>query len=209
MRDPNDTRTIDMGMPTQVGYGRVSKGDEQNLDLQEDALKAAGCVRIFTDEISRTTTDRPGLNAALEFLRAGDVLVVWKLDRLGGSLRHLVRLVDELRERGVGFRSITEPFIDTTTAHGELIFGFFAVLAQYEVSRVRERTRAGLAAAQARGRKGGRRPVVTPEKLNRARQLIEGKGLTVREAAGRVKVGKTALYAALRAEGEGGGGNGS
>ena len=128
--------------------------------------------------------------------REGDVLIVWKLDRLGRSMPHLIETVSVLEKRAVGFRSLTEA-IDTTTSGGRLIFHLFGALGQLERDLIRERTRAGLAAAEARGRKGGRKPVITAEKLKRARDIID-KGLTVREAATRLKVGKTALYDALR-----------
>jgi DNA invertase Pin-like site-specific DNA recombinase len=177
-----------------VGYARVSTLD-QDASLQRDALAAAGCGTLFEDRASGARTDRPGLAQALAFARDGDVLVVWKLDRLGRSLAHLVETVATLAARGVGFRSLTEA-IDTTTPGGRLVFHLFAALGQFERDLIRERTRAGLAAAAARGRKGGRRKVVTEDKLRRARLLI-GQGLTVREAAARVRVGKTALYAAL------------
>ena len=136
-----------------------------------------------------------GLRAALDYVRQGDVLIVWKLDRLGRSLPHLIETVTSLATRGVGFCSLTEA-IDTTTPGGRLGFHLFGALGQFERDLIRERTRAGLVAA-ARGRKGGRKPVVTAEKLERARTII-AKGLTVREAAVRLKVGKTALYDALR-----------
>src|SRR6185437_14393734 len=171
-----------------VGYARVSTVD-QNPALQLDALAAAGCVKIFED--------RAGLRSALDYVRNGDVLIVWKLDRLGRSLPHLIETVTSLATRGVGFRSITEA-IDTTTPGGRLVFHLFGALGQFERDLIQERTRAGLAAAAARGRKGGRKPVVTGEKLARARNMV-AKGLTVREAAIRLKVGKTALYEALRA----------
>ena len=178
-----------------VGYARVSTA-EQDLALQHDALQAAGCGRVFEDRASGAKTDRPGLQEALAYVRKGDVLVVWKLDRLGRSLSHLIETVTELATRGVGFRSITEA-IDTTTPGGRLVFHLFGALGQFERDLIRERTRAGLDAAAARGRKGGRKPVITAEKLERARSLLT-KGLTVREAALRLKVGKTALYDALR-----------
>jgi DNA invertase Pin-like site-specific DNA recombinase len=191
-----DWRTAKRTVMAQVGYIRVSTLD-QNPALQRDALAAAGCGRLFEDRASGARADRPGLAQALAFLREGDVLVVWKLDRLGRSLAHLVETVSTLAGRGVGFRSLTEA-IDTTTPGGRLVFHLFAALGQFERDLIRERTRAGLAAAAARGRRGGRRPVVTEDKLRRARLLI-AQGLTVREAAARVKVGKTALYAALGA----------
>lgn len=181
-----------------IGYARVSTADQSHA-LQTEALEAAGCARVFQDTASGAKADRPGLTEALTYLRPGDVLVTWKLDRLGRSLPHLVQTVEDLRGRGIGFRSLTEA-IDTTTAGGELVFHLFAVLAQFERSLIRERTRAGLAVAAANGRSGGRRPAVTPEKLRKARELMDTKGLTVREAAARVKVGKTALYRAMQSE---------
>ena len=185
------------GQPTvtSVGYARVSTVD-QDPALQRDALAKAGCAKVFEDRASGARADRPGLRAALDYVRLGDVLITWKLDRLGRSLPHLIETVTELERRGVGFRSLTE-VIDTTTPGGRLVFHLFAALGQFERDLIRERTRAGLAAAATRGRTGGRRPVVTEEKLRRARELV-GKGLTVREAAIRLKVGKTALYEALR-----------
>lgn len=178
----------------EVGYARVSTAD-QDPALQLDALNKAGCGQVFQDRASGAKADRPGLAAALAFLREGDVLVVWKLDRLGRSLPHLIETVTALAARGIGFRSLTEA-IDTTTSGGRLIFHIFGALGQFERDLIRERTRAGLDAAIARGRRGGRKPVVTHDKLRRAQALI-AQGLTVREAAARVKVGKTALYAAL------------
>jgi DNA invertase Pin-like site-specific DNA recombinase len=178
-----------------VGYARVSTLD-QDPGLQLDALAAAGCTKVFEDRASGARTDRAGLRQALDYVREGDVLVVWKLDRLGRSLPHLIETVAALNERGVGFRSITEA-IDTTTPGGRLVFHLFGALGQFERDLIQERTRAGLAAAAARGRKGGRKPVISADKLGRARGMV-AKGLTVREAAIRLKVGKTALYEALR-----------
>jgi DNA invertase Pin-like site-specific DNA recombinase len=177
-----------------VGYARVSTGD-QDLALQMDALKRADCERIFTDKASGAKVDRPGLAQALAYVRDGDALVVWKFDRLGRSLPHLIETVTALQVRSVGLRSLTEN-IDTTTPGGRLIFNVFGALASFERDLIRERTKAGLAAAAARGRQGGRKPVVTSDKLTRAKGLLAN-GLTVREAAMRVKVGKTALYRAL------------
>lgn len=178
-----------------IGYARVSTTD-QDFALQRDALAAVDCAHVFEDRASGAKADRPGLAQALSYVRSGDVLVVWKLDRLGRSMSHLITTVSELEGRGVGLRSLTEQ-IDTTTAGGRLIFHVFGALGQFERDLIRERTRAGLKAAEARGRRGGRKPVVTDEKLRRARQLM-AKGLTAREAAARIKVGKTALYNALQ-----------
>jgi DNA invertase Pin-like site-specific DNA recombinase len=157
-----------------VGYARVSTVD-QDPTLQLDALAAAGCAKVFEDCASGARADRAGLRSALEYVRDGDVLIVWKLDRLGRSLPHLIETVTSLATRGVGFRSITEA-IDTTTPGGRLVFHLFGALGEFERDLIRERTRAGLAAAVARGRKGGRKPVVTSEKLARARTII-AKGL--------------------------------
>ncbi|OKP00819.1 recombinase family protein [Xenorhabdus eapokensis] len=178
-----------------IGYARVSTA-EQDTALQTDALYKAGCDRVFQDTVSGAKTDRPGLNATLAYLRDGDVLAVWRLDRLGRSLPHLIETIGTLEARGVGFRSLTEN-IDTTTSGGRLIFHVFGALGQFERDLIRERTKAGLMAAAARGRKGGRKPVVTADRLQRAHAYIAN-GLTVREAAARLKVGKTALYAALK-----------
>ena len=188
---------------TLVGYARVSTA-EQSLALQKDALHAAGCEEVYEDHASGARADRPGLAEALRHVRRGDTLVTWKLDRLGRSMGHLIETVRALERKGVGFRSLTEG-VDTTTPGGTLVFHLFGALAQFERDLIRERTGAGLKAAEARGRKGGRRPVVTPDKLARARAHL-AQGLTVREAAARLKIGKTALYMALRGLGEARGG---
>jgi DNA invertase Pin-like site-specific DNA recombinase len=181
----------------QIGYVRVSTVMQTGA-LQRDALARAGCIRVFEDKASGAKSDRPGLNEALAYVREGDALVVWKLDRLGRSLPHLIETVTTLGQRGVGFKSITEG-VDTSTPNGRLVFHIFGALAEFERDLIRERTGAGLTAAAARGRKGGRKPVITPEKLARAKALM-AEGLNVREAAGRVKVGKTALYQALASQ---------
>lgn len=195
MRDPKDSKTLDIGITTLIGYARVSTSD-QSVTMQVDALEKAGCVRVFTDVASGAKASRPGLDEALSYLREGDTLVVWKIDRLGRSLSHLVQTVDALRDRGVSFRSLNDAGIDTTTRNGKLLFNLFGTLAEFERDLIRERTKAGIESAAARGRHGGRRPVITPAKLAKAQQLMS-KGLTVREAAAAIKVGKTALYGAL------------
>jgi DNA invertase Pin-like site-specific DNA recombinase len=194
-RSHDDGKTDTSGrLVALIGYARVSTPD-QKLSLQHDALERAGCERVFDDQASGARTDRPGLAEALAYLRSGDTLVVWKLDRLGRSMSHLIEKIGELAARGIGFRSLTEN-IDTTTPGGMLVFNIFGSLAQFERDLIRERTQAGLRAARERGSKGGRRPVVTPDKLRKARAHIAA-GLTVREAAARLKIGKTALYKAL------------
>lgn len=203
MCDPADEgriheMTLPGGSGARIGYARVST-PEQDMSLQTDALERAGCSRIFQDVASGAKAERKGLDEALAYLRPGDTLVVWKIDRLGRSLAHLVGVVEDLRSRGIGFRSLTDPGMDTTTASGALIFHIFGALAAFERELIRERTKAGLAVAAARGRRGGRRPVVTAAVLERAKALMLDKGLTVREAAGALNIGKTALYDALRA----------
>jgi DNA invertase Pin-like site-specific DNA recombinase len=152
-----------------LGYARVSTTDQQP-QLQVDALEHAGCYRVFTETASGARADRPTLTQLLDQLRPGDTLVVWKLDRLGRSLRHLVDTVTGLAERGIGFRSLQEA-VDTTTPGGKLVFHVFAALAEFERDLIRERTTAGLAAARARGRHGGRPSVMTAHKLQVARAM--------------------------------------
>ncbi len=154
-----------------IGYARVSTQD-QNLDLQLDALKAAGCGKVFTDKISGAKSEREGLTSALDFAREGDTVVVWKLDRLGRSLQHLVETVNALNARGVGFKSLKEN-IDTTSATGKLIFHIFAALAEFERDLIRERTNAGLRAAKARGRQGGRKPKMDEQQISMAKELLK------------------------------------
>jgi DNA invertase Pin-like site-specific DNA recombinase len=153
-----------------IGYARVSTQD-QTLNLQQDALKAAGCSRIFTDTASGSAKERPGLAEAISYCREGDTLVVWRLDRLGRSLPHLIETIKGLDTRGIGFRSVTEA-IDTTTSGGKLIFHIFGALAEFERDIIRERTQAGLQAARARGRKGGR-----PKRQPSARQVAMARAL--------------------------------
>jgi DNA invertase Pin-like site-specific DNA recombinase len=155
-----------------IGYARVS-GAEQNLDLQTDALTKAGCKKLFSDKASGARDDRPGLAQALQFARTGDVLTVWRLDRFSRSLPSLIQTIQTLEERGVGFRSLTEA-IDTTTTGGKLVFHIFGALAEFERNLIRERTRAGLAAARKRGRIGGRPRAMTDDKVKAAKKLLRG-----------------------------------
>jgi DNA invertase Pin-like site-specific DNA recombinase len=175
-----------------IGYARVST-TEQNLDLQKDALHAAGCERIFTDTASGAKADRPGLAAALEHCRKGDTLVVWKLDRLGRSLPHLVETVRELLDRGVGFKSLQEA-IDTTTSGGKLIFHIFASLAEFERDIIRERTNAGLTAARARGRVGGRPKGVDEKKRKAALALKANSAYSIQEICEIVGISRNTYY---------------
>jgi len=175
-----------------IGYARVSTSDQDHA-LQADALTAAGCARVFTEKASGSLDSRHELARCLDHLRTGDTLVVWRLDRLGRSVRHLTDTVTTLAERGVGFRSLTEA-IDTNTPGGKLIFHVFAGLAEFEREIIAERTHAGLAAARARGRKGGRRPKMTPDKIATARQLYDGRKHTVAQIAAIVGVSRATLY---------------
>jgi DNA invertase Pin-like site-specific DNA recombinase len=183
-------------MGHRLGYARVSTGD-QSPDLQLDALRAAGCYRVFVDTASGALTARPGLAKVLDQLRPGDTLVVWKLARLGRSLRHLLEVVGDLERRGIGFKSLRES-VDTTTPGGRLVFHLFGAPAEFERDLVRERTAAGLAAARARGRKGGRPPVLTPQKLAVARQLYDSRQHTVAAIAATLGVSRASLYRHLR-----------
>lgn len=153
-----------------IGYVRVSTND-QNTDLQRNALECADCELIFEDRISGKSGDRPGLNKALRTLKSGDTLVVWKLDRLGRSMRHLVMLIEDLRERGVSFRSLTDS-IDTSTPMGRFFFHVMGALAEMERELIVERTRAGLTAARQKGRVGGRRRIMTTDVTERARRML-------------------------------------
>src|SRR5919112_3559820 len=179
----------------QIGYARVST-DEQTLDLQLDALNAAGCAQIFTDRVSAAKSERPGLTNALGHLRDGDTLVVWRLDRLGRSLPHLIETVTTLAGRGVGFKSLTES-IDTTNTGGRLIFHIFGALAEFERDLIRERTQAGLKAARARGRKGGHPRVKTlsdPKQLAVAKRLNAAKQTPVGDLCRMFKVSRATFY---------------
>lgn len=185
-----------------IGYARVSTED-QTLNLQLDALHAAGCEKICRDVMSGAKAERPGLSQALDQLRAGDVLVVWRLDRLGRTLTNLIALLNDLQARGIGFQSLTES-IDTTTPGGKLIFHVFGALAEFERDLIRERTRAGLAAARARGRNGGhpRAPGLnTPQKIALAQRLYADPRNTIASICDTLKVSKPTLYRYLQESG--------
>ena len=179
----------------QIGYARVST-DDQTLDLQLDALAKTGCDRIFRDTFSGAMADRPGLRDALDHLRPGDTLVVWRLDRLGRSVRHLIETITGLHERGIGFRSLTES-IDTTTSSGKLVFHIFGALAEFERDLIRERTTAGLLAARARGRTGGRpkvRAFQDSRKLAAARRLYAEGKTTIGTICATFGISKSTFY---------------
>jgi len=178
-----------------VGYARVST-DDQSLDLQYDALTKAGCERIFDDKASGARDDRPGLADALSHCRPRDVLCVYKLDRLGRSLRSLIAFVGELQKRQVEFRSLSDA-IDTGTAAGRFFFHVMAALAEMERDLIRERTNAGLAAARARGRKGGRKPKLTAQQICHAHKLLADPEVTIKEVAASLKVNRATIYRAL------------
>jgi DNA invertase Pin-like site-specific DNA recombinase len=178
-----------------VGYARISTTD-QTLSLQQDALGRAGCERIFTDTASGAKADRPGLEEAVEYVRSGDTLIVWKLDRLGRSLPHLIETVKQLEQRGIGFRSLTEQ-IDTTTSGGTLIFHVFGALAEFERNLIRERTMAGLASARARGRNGGHPRAAglnDAKKVALAQRLYEDKTNTIVDICQTLRVSRATLY---------------
>lgn len=175
-----------------IGYARVSTAD-QNEDLQVDALKVAGCDRIFTDKVTGTKTERPELDALLAYVRPGDTLVVWRLDRLGRSSSHLTALIEDLENRDIAFRSLTEG-LDTTTSTGKLIFQIFAAMAEFERNLIVERTNAGLQAARARGRKGGRVRKFSDDKVKIARKMYESRDYTVQEIATTLGVSRGTIY---------------
>lgn len=179
-------------MNQRIGYARVST-DDQNLDLQRDALHLSGVQSIYEEMASGKSAGRPELEHCLKALRTGDTLVVWRLDRLGRSLPDLVRVVTELEGKGIGFESITEK-IETTTAAGKLVFHVFAALAEFERNLIRERTQAGLVAARARGRKGGRKPKLDARQIKEIKQLMADSSIPVTQIAERYKVSRTTLY---------------
>lgn len=175
-----------------IGYARVSTQDQNPL-LQSDALSEAGCERVFTDTASGARADRKALKEALEYAREGDTIVVWKLDRLARSLKQLINTIEALDERKIGFRSLTEA-IDTTTSGGRLVFHLFGALAEFERSIIRERTLAGVQAAAARGRKGGRPPALTEDDYSVAETLLRNPDITIKEVAKRLSISTSTLY---------------
>ena len=190
-----------------IGYARVSKaGEAQNLDLQYDALTEAGVAQesIYEDRASGKKDSRPGLDACLKALRQGDTLVIWKLDRLGRNLRHLVSVVEELTERGIGLRVLAGQGaqIDTTTPAGRLVFGIFAALAEFERELIRERTFAGLEAARARGKKGGRKFALTKAQVRLAQAAMKNRDTSVADLAAELRVKPVTLYRYVGPRGE-------
>lgn len=178
-----------------IGYARIST-DDQNLALQHDALTAAGCEKIYEDRISGARTERPGLTLALEVARAGDTLIVWRLDRLGRSLKDLIALAERLEQQKVGLKSLKE-MLDTTSSGGRLIFHMFGALAEFERDLIRERTQAGLSAARARGRLGGRPKLLSPDKRKLAVQLYRAKEHSIVEICRLMGISKPTLYSYL------------
>jgi len=174
-----------------IGYARVSS-NEQNLDLQLDSLNSVGCIKIFSDKLSGTQKKRPGLEEVLSYLRDGDTLVLWKLDRLGRNVKGLIELIEGLKEKGINFRSLTDG-IDTSTPAGRFFFHMMASLAQMERELLIERTRAGLAAAKERGRVGGRKRLMTASKLEAAKKLLS-EGMLPGEVARNLSISIPTLY---------------
>jgi DNA invertase Pin-like site-specific DNA recombinase len=179
-----------------IGYARVST-NEQDIFLQLDALKKAGCNEklIFVDKASGARAERPGLDACLKTLTAGDTLLVWRLDRLGRSMPHLVTLVENLLKKDIAFKSICDGSIDTTTASGELVFNIFSSLAQFERKLIQERTRAGLKAARARGRKGGRKPILNSDpRVQTAKRMHKDHGMSIEKICKTLKISRATFY---------------
>ena len=183
-----------------IGYARVSTQD-QHLDLQTDALEKAGCIKVFTDIASGAKTERNGLKEALAYLREGDILTVWKLDRLGRSLKHLIEVVNSLSEVNIGFQSLQEK-IDTTTSGGKLIFHIFASLAEFERDLIRERTNAGLKAARTRGRMGGRPKAMDAKKIFMAKSLANDSNVSIKNICETLNVSRATLYRYLKKSNE-------
>lgn len=184
-----------------IGYARVST-EEQSLDLQVDNLTKAGCERIFSDKASGARGKRQGLEDAIDYGRRGDTIVVWRLDRLGRSLPHLVSVVKELSEKGIHFRSLSEGLIDTTSASGEFLFNIFSILAQFERRLIQERTKAGLKSARARGKKGGRPRSMTAQKVKMASKLMQDTENCISDICATLNVSKRTLYRYVGPNGE-------
>ncbi len=179
-------------MNQRIGYARVSTED-QNLDLQREALKRAGCSKIYEETASGKSSGRPELEECRKALRTGDTLVVWRLDRLGRSLPDLVQIVAELKQHDIGFESLNEK-IETGNAGGKLVINVFTALAEFERNLIRERTHAGLVAARARGRAGGRKPKLDAQQIREIKQLMADTGISVSQIAERYKVSRTTIY---------------
>jgi len=175
-----------------IGYARVST-DDQSLNLQEDALQKAGCEKVYSDQQSGATVDRPGLAKVVEVLRSGDTLVIWRLDRLGRSLKHLIHFVEQLEKQGVGLKSLQEN-IDTTTSGGRLVFHLFGALAEFERNLIRERTQAGLSASRARGRLGGRPKLLDANKQELTLRLYREQKHSIAEICAMMCISKSTLY---------------
>jgi DNA invertase Pin-like site-specific DNA recombinase len=175
-----------------IGYARVSTAD-QHLRMQEDALKSAGCEEIYSDVISGVKSQRPGLDKALSYLRAGDTLVVWKLDRLGRSIQHLIQTVNALLDKKIAFKSLQES-IDTATSGGKLIFHIFSALAEFERDLIQERTQAGLKAARVRGKMGGRPPLLDTRQINRMIEMYDEQKNTVAEICKIYNISRPSFY---------------
>jgi DNA invertase Pin-like site-specific DNA recombinase len=184
-----------------IGYARVSTGD-QTLDLQRDALRAVGCLDIYEEYASGARVARPALAAAVRTCRAGDTLVVWKLDRLGRNTKHLIEIAEDLAQREIGLKTLTGFDLDTTTAHGKLMLHMFAALAEYERTLIQERIMAGIAAARARGRKGGRKPKLSQEQQQLAVDMARG-GIPITTIASTLGCSRHTVYKALAQTGVG------
>jgi DNA invertase Pin-like site-specific DNA recombinase len=177
-----------------LGYARISTAD-QDPQLQLDALAVADCLKIYTDTAAGTKADRPRWSACLADLRPGDTLIIWKIDRLGRNLRDLIDIVTTLQARDVGVRSLTNGIVDTTTANGKLVFGMFALMAEYEAALINERTQAGLVAARVRGRTGGRKPKMTPTLIDKAQRMYDARQfITMAEIAQSCGVTPMTIY---------------
>jgi DNA invertase Pin-like site-specific DNA recombinase len=181
-----------------IGYARKSSAD-QNFDLQLDALNKAGCERIFDDVASGAKSDRQGLKNAIEFARSGDVIVCWKLDRVGRSLRDLIETINTLKDRGIGFRCLTQP-VDTTNSAGMLVFQIFGAMAEFERSLIRERTQAGLLASRARGRLGGRPKSVNENRIASASTLYKDGKMSINQICQTLKISRATFYRDLKAK---------